>query len=110
MENLGLTHNLPDEREKNLDVLIDEWGADVRDDWLQRYGSEVIEGAGIITQMWRTALITVCRVRQARWDAEQARIKNAIYGNRSPDITDAMMDTYRRQHGLVSEYPEAAGE
>lgn len=110
MENLGLTHDLPDAREKSLDRLIEEWGSDVLQDWVRRYGNEVVEGGGIITQMWRTSLITICRVRQTRAVAEQAMLKNAIYGNRNPGITDAMLETYREEQGLAAEYLDAAGQ
>ncbi len=97
MENLGLTHELENTQERQLDGLIKEWGLDVQAAWVERYGEEVLGDHGRVSQFWRTTLITVCRVREARAAAHNAQLENAYYGNRAPGITDTELAAYTSQ-------------
>lgn len=97
MENLGLTHELKDTQERQLDGLIQDWGLDVQAAWVEKYGEEVLGGHGRVSQFWRTTLITICRVREAQATAHTAQLENAYYGNRAPGITDAELAAYVNQ-------------
>lgn len=69
-------HALDSSIEKNLDGYIERWGADLRSQW----GAEGrFDAIPKVAQMHRTALITICRVREARVEAQKAQIENAQF-------------------------------
>lgn len=67
---------------QNLDGLINRWGSDLRDEWTAagRLGNDDYK------QMFRTSLITICRVREARYAARRAHALNALYENVSAEM------------------------
>lgn len=98
MEGEEVSHELESIQEKNLDGLIQEWGSDLVVDWTERYGEEATRG------MHRTALITICRVREARVAVHKAQLDNArIAGNRAAGISDEELATHiAKTSGLAS--------
>ena len=68
--------------EQNLDNFIKKWGSDLRDEWTDAGRL----GPNDYKQMSRTALITICRVREARAAARKAHAFNAICGHVAPDM------------------------
>jgi len=66
--------------EQNLDAFIDEWGSDLREQWAEKgHFEDDFKG------MFRTALITICRVRESRAAAEKSHLEFANL-KREPQI------------------------
>lgn len=75
-------YDLTPELAKNLDGLIDQWSPDIRGQW----EAEGKLGPNDFKGMFRTAIITISRVREAKAAAERSHAVNALYGNVSPDM------------------------
>lgn len=94
MEDSEISHELAAQQEQNLDGLIQAWGSDLLEDWTLRYGDEL--------GMHRTALVVICRVREARAAAHQAQLENAYYGNRAPGIRDEELALYSLERSWLT--------